>query len=84
MSESPINGDTKVILTHINYIREDIKTVQKLLEKDNARLSDLETGRAVMIETINGMKKQANVFSAVVSGLAAFLATVAAFLMRKI
>ena len=84
MSEIPINGDMKVILTHIQYIRDDIKEVQELLKKDNARLNELETGRAVMVENIKEIKRQNNIFSSISSGLAAFLAMAAAFLMRKI
>lgn len=83
MSEST-NGDLKVILTHLDYIRGDIAEVKQLLANDNARLNDLENGRSAMLETINSIKSEHKIFSSITSGIAAFLAAAFALLMKKI
>ena len=61
-----MSEDLKVVLTHIEYIREDIKKVHKILEKQNskmdnlsARTEDQETRITVIAGQIPEIKEEA-------------------------
>lgn len=88
MSETPVNGDLKVVLLHISYItkgidemKEQYKGLFEHIETVTAQTADQETRIRLVTQRVEDMRPEvkkaagfvATIVSAIVAGIAAFV-----------